>query len=74
MNKHRLRKLFKIIARLVAVILIHEFVLWLSWDRDPLYFQKDRCMDYGGCWDKIEKICRRDEPNAQELCDRSMQK
>lgn len=31
----------------------------------------DSCLDSGGCWDEIGKTCRKDEPNAQELCDRN---
>jgi hypothetical protein len=30
----------------------------------------DSCLDSGGCWDKVDKVCRKSEPNAQELCDR----
>lgn len=31
----------------------------------------DSCLDSSGCWDEIGKTCRKDEPNAQELCDRN---
>jgi hypothetical protein len=31
----------------------------------------DECLDHGGCWDYAENICRKDEPDAQQLCDRS---
>lgn len=30
----------------------------------------DSCLDSGGCWDKVDNVCRKSEPNAQELCDR----
>lgn len=30
----------------------------------------DSCLDRGGCWDHISNVCRRDEPNAQALCNR----
>lgn len=30
----------------------------------------DSCLDSGGCWDYLDKVCRKDEPNAQELCHR----
>jgi len=33
--------------------------------------EKDMCLDGGGCWDSIDKICRKSEANAQELCDRA---
>jgi hypothetical protein len=32
---------------------------------------EDSCLDGGGCWDSIDKVCRDSEFNAQELCDRS---
>jgi hypothetical protein len=31
----------------------------------------DRCLDAGGCWDETDNVCRKDELNAQELCDRN---
>lgn len=71
MSKRWSKTILKTLAFVILVIGIHEFVLWLSWDRDPMYFQKDGCMDHGGCWDAADQICRRDEPNAQALCDRS---
>jgi hypothetical protein len=30
----------------------------------------DSCLDSGGCWDSLDKVCRKTEANAQELCDR----
>ena len=30
----------------------------------------DSCMDGGGCWDATDGVCRVDEINAQELCNR----
>jgi len=30
----------------------------------------DSCLNSGGCWDKVDSVCRKPEPNAQELCDR----
>ncbi len=52
------------IALLIGVIL---FVLYML--KDPI----DSCLDSGGCWDSIDKLCRKTEANAQELCDRSKQ-
>ena len=34
--------------------------------------KSDDCIKLGGCWDKLEKTCRRNEPNAQELCNREL--
>jgi hypothetical protein len=34
---------------------------------DPI----DSCLDSGGCYDYSAKVCRKDEPNAQQLCDQS---
>lgn len=56
---------------LALCVLIYEGTLYVLLDRDPNYFQIDRCLDSGGCWDGIDKMCRNSEPNAQELCDRS---
>jgi hypothetical protein len=30
----------------------------------------DSCLDAGGCWDSVDQVCRMDEPNAQDLCER----
>jgi hypothetical protein len=31
----------------------------------------DGCLDSGGCWDYQDKVCRKEESNAQQLCDRA---
>jgi hypothetical protein len=36
-----------------------------------LFDPVDFCLDGGGCWDRTDGLCRKDEVNAQELCDRS---
>lgn len=33
---------------------------------------EDSCLDGGGCWDSVAETCRKDEPNAQLLCNRSI--
>ncbi|WP_413584453.1 hypothetical protein [Bdellovibrio sp. HCB274] len=30
------------------------------------------CIESGGCYDHSAKTCRKTEPNAQELCNRSI--
>lgn len=55
---------------LVAFIIVYELFLWAAWDFSPDYFQADRCVDGGGCWDKIDRICRKHEPDARDLCQR----
>lgn len=35
------------------------------------FMKVDRCMDSGGCWDKLDKVCRVEGPEAQRLCDRA---
>lgn len=42
--------------------------------RNSEFLEIDTCLDSGGCWDYDAKVCRRDEANAQHLCDRSMNK
>lgn len=48
----------------------------LSYDeiRDLVLGPEDSCMDSGGCWDSVDGTCRKNEPNAQELCDRANSK
>lgn len=55
----------------MGLIAAYQLTLYFLLDRDPHYFQIDRCLDHGGCWDGVDKVCRDSEPNAQELCDRS---
>jgi hypothetical protein len=33
--------------------------------------KKDACLDSGGCWGSVDNVCRKNELNAQQLCDRS---
>lgn len=35
------------------------------------FMKADGCLDSGGCWDYQDSVCRKDEPNAQKLCDRA---
>ena len=36
----------------------------------PGFWDVDFCLDRGGCWDYTDKVCRKDEPNANNLCNR----
>jgi hypothetical protein len=36
----------------------------------PGFWDFDVCLDLGGCWDYTDKVCRKDEPDAQSLCSR----
>lgn len=65
------KRLAVVCGILLVLTTIYEGALYLTLDRDPNYVQIDRCIDSGGCWDGIDKVCRNSEPNAQELCDRS---
>lgn len=49
---------------LVKILLLSIIFLSLSCEK------KDACLDGGGCWDSVDNMCRKDEPNAQELCNR----
>jgi hypothetical protein len=51
-----------VILLLIALALVGAFVAMTD--------NADNCLDTGGCWDKVDKICRNDEPGAQSLCDR----
>lgn len=49
----------------IAVFIISIFIFGLT-----ACDKVDSCLDSGGCWDKIDGVCRNSESNAQELCDR----
>lgn len=59
-----------IILILLGIFATYEVYLYLFLDNDPKYLRIDRCIDSGGCWDGIDKTCRKSELNAQGLCDR----
>lgn len=65
------KKILWILGALVSFVMIYEVSLYLFFDKDSDYYQIDRCLDSGGCWDGVDQICRSSEINAQELCDRS---
>ena len=60
----RVAKVIKIVSIVLAglmLILVGQCVF------DPI----DACLDHGGCWDYVDKVCRKDENNAQALCNRA---
>lgn len=38
------------------------------------FIRVDYCLDAGGCWDSVDDVCRMEEVNAQELCERDSEK
>lgn len=53
-----------------GISILSIFILVVAFDfifPDPI----GDCAEGGGCWDEIGKACRKNEPNAQELCDRN---
>lgn len=52
---------------LVGVVLICFLLLIIRFLLGP----EDACLDSGGCWDYVNKVCRKTEPNAQEFCNSS---
>ena len=50
------------------IFMISVFLLLTALKFD--YMTIDKCLDNGGCWDKVDKVCRKTESNAQELCNR----
>jgi len=48
-------------------------ILFKMHDYNPDFISVDSCMDNGGCWDYTDKICRKEESNAQELCHRGIE-
>ena len=67
----KLKKWILIFAAIIFLFAAYELVLYRILDSDPDYYSIDRCIDSGGCWDGIDKMCRMNEVNAQELCDRA---
>lgn len=66
-----MRKFFLLMILLFVVGSgIYYGVLFFVHKKDPNFMAIDTCMDHGGCWDSVENVCRKDESNAQELCDR----
>lgn len=64
--KRSLLIVFTLVSILLGAYLLS--VYWLH-DFNSNSVSIDNCMDRGGCWDDVTKICRENEPNAQELCD-----
>lgn len=51
-----------VILFLLALALVGAFIAMTD--------NVDSCLDAGGCWDDVDKICRSVEPDAQTQCDR----
>ena len=68
MGKRKVLILFVSIP--LTIVLAYEVFLFWAHDFNPDYGLIDRCLDGGGCWDYQDRICRKNEINAQELCDR----
>ncbi len=62
--KKLVRLLLIVSALCFVLVLLAKLVLRGSFDID-------HCLDRGGCWDYQDRVCRKDEPDAQCLCDRS---
>ena len=67
-NQFKLRMVY---AWVISIITLtgSYYLLW-DYVRNTEWSRQDSCLDPGGCWDHIDKTCRKIEPNAQELCDR----
>jgi hypothetical protein len=55
----------------LTILFVYEAFLFWAHDFNTDYYSIDRCLDNGGCWDLQDRICRKNEFNAQELCDRA---
>jgi len=58
-------KNFKIVSFLIVALCGVYFLFFSD------FMKVDGCLDSGGCWDYQDKVCRKEEPNAQQLCDRA---
>jgi|GEM_PF-2145422 len=65
-----LRKGFPYLKRKWTVVLVCLIALGIIVPRANQFLSVDSCLDSGGCWDYQANVCRKDEPNAQALCDR----
>ena len=59
-----------VIGILVSLLAAYEISLYFNLGRDPNYLKMNSCIDNGGCWDNVDKICREAEPPSQKHCDR----
>ncbi|GJL94443.1 MAG: hypothetical protein DHS20C05_08480 [Hyphococcus sp.] len=58
------------IALIIVAALVGAYFWFQSSERVQNFLDVDHCIDAGGCWDSVDDICRKHEPNAQKLCDR----
>lgn len=59
-------KYLKLGLTLIVIVIAGIFL------RRSFIVQKDSCLDDGGCWDQTDKVCRKNETDAQKLCDRDL--
>jgi len=50
--------LFGVLFLMVLVLSI-ELLLWMNTDFDPYYSAIDTCLDQGGQWDDMAKVCQK---------------
>ena len=53
---------------IIAVLILGAALAFGWYFKD--FIAKDRCLDKKGCWDEVDNMCRKDEPNAYQLCSR----
>lgn len=58
-------KIMKIIGAILGILLIGGGLVYFFTGDGTI----DSCLDMGGCWDPKAQMCRKDEPDAQELCE-----
>ena len=61
---------FKVFSTVFGLMLLFVGALFFAIPGCDL--DVDTCLDSGGCWDYSAKKCRKEESNAQELCDRAI--
>ncbi len=54
---------------IISSLVLASFLIYQIFFKDFLAI--DGCLDEGGCWDYQNRVCRNEESNAQELCDRA---
>lgn len=62
--------IFPVVLLCVGFLAYMKLVPRMFGEDPKTFWAIDGCLDGGGCWDYVDSICRKEEPNANELCAR----
>lgn len=60
-----------LVAGVVGLLTLHEAYLYGRHGFDSDYEAIELCIDQGGCWDKVDRICQKDESSTDSSCDQA---